>query len=380
MSTDPPLRILHLTAGSDAGGVSRYLFDLCSAMHAQGHDLRIAGEHGAWRRLFDNAPWPWIELPLKGNLPSLWQSARKLRRILREHPADIIHAHYRRATLVARRLGQKQRPPILYTLHQPGISLAGPRRWLSDFGDFVHVPSEEAWQWLIESAAVPAERIALIPHGVDPARFPIPDAATRAAARAQLELPDNAVVAAFVGRLDVPKNEDWILDVASAAKDRLRQLHFVLAGDGPHDSPVRERIAAEHLGNRVKLVGYCDPLPVYHAADALLVPSLREGFCFSAVEAMSTGIPVLRTRTGGTMSQIIEDVTGRSTPIDRAEFVAAAISFLSDTEGLRRMGAAAAAHVRTNLSFDLQVRRTVALYHRLANHPRATPGMVLPPP
>ena len=132
--------------------------------------------------------WPWIELPLKGNPPELWQCA-PAPDILREDPADMIHAHYRRATLVARRLNEKHRPPILYTLHQPGISLAGPRRWLSDFGDFVHVPSEEAWQWLIEYVGVPPERITLIPHGVDPARFPIPDDAIRTAARAQLGCP-----------------------------------------------------------------------------------------------------------------------------------------------------------------------------------------------
>ena len=252
----------------------------------------------------------------------------------------------------------------------PGISLAGPRRWLSDFGDFVHVPSEEAWQWLIESAGVPPERITLIPHGVDPLRFPVPDDATRAAARASLGLPDDATVAAFVGRLDVPKNEGWILDVAAAAKGKLPRLHFVIAGDGPHDGAVRERIAAENLGDRVKLLGYRDPLAVYHAADALLVPSLREGFCFAAAEAMSTGIPVLRTRTGGTMAQIIEDVTGRSTPIDRSEFVSAALSFLGDRATLRRMGNAASAHVRANLGFNLQIERTLALYHRLKQTPR----------
>jgi glycosyltransferase involved in cell wall biosynthesis len=364
MSASPPLRILHLTAGSDAGGVSRYLFDLCSAMHAHGHDIRIAGEHGAWKDLFASAPWPWIELPLKGNLPALWRSVRELNRILAEHPADVIHAHYRRATLVARRLKGKNRPPILYTLHQPGISLAGPRRWLTEFGEFVHVPSEEAWQWLIEAAGVPPERISLIHHGVDPAKFLHADEATRTAARAQLKLPPDATIAAFVGRLDVPKNEDWFLDLAVAAKIALPNVHFVIAGDGPHEAAVRQRIASEGLENRVTLLGYRDPLAVYHAADALLVPSLREGFCFAAVEAMSCGVPVLRTRTGGTMAQIIEDITGRSTNINRDEFVAAALEFLSDRTSLRKMGLAAAAHVRGTLTFDLQVARTLALYRR----------------
>jgi glycosyltransferase involved in cell wall biosynthesis len=378
MITTDPLRVLHLTAGSDAGGVSRYLFDLCSAMHALGHDVRIAGEHGAWRGLFEKAPWPWIELPLKGNLPALWQSARRLRHILREHPADIIHAHYRRATLVARRIDAKHRSPILYTLHQPGISLAGPRRWLSDFGDFVHVPSEEAWEWLIESAGVPPERITLIPHGIDPGRFPVPDETTRVAARSQLGLPADGVIAAFVGRLDVPKNEEWILDVAAAAKGKLPDVRFLMAGDGPHEQAVRQRVAAERLGDRIKLLSYRDPLPVYHAADALLVPSLREGFCFAAVEAMCTGIPVLRTRTGGTMSQIVEDITGRSTPIDRNEFVTAALEFLADRNALRRMGHAAATHVRGTLTFELQLERTIAMYRRIAKSPAANGEHVLP--
>ena len=36
------LSILHLLAGSDAGGLSRYVFDLCSALHAQGHRVAVA--------------------------------------------------------------------------------------------------------------------------------------------------------------------------------------------------------------------------------------------------------------------------------------------------------------------------------------------------
>ena len=41
--------------------------------------------------------------------------------------------------------------------------------------------------------------------------------------------------------------------------------------------------------------------------DALLLPSLREGFSLSCAEAMSVGIPVLRTRTAGTGEMVIEN-------------------------------------------------------------------------
>ena len=44
MSTARPLHVLHLTAGSDAGGLSRYIYDVSLAMHEQGHRITVAGE------------------------------------------------------------------------------------------------------------------------------------------------------------------------------------------------------------------------------------------------------------------------------------------------------------------------------------------------
>src|SRR5436190_7164446 len=87
MSDDRPLRILHLTAGSDAGGLSRYIDDLASAMIAQGHDVTVAGERGAWHWLFEKSSIPWIDAPLKGGAVGLWRSVSMLRRWLRDHPA-----------------------------------------------------------------------------------------------------------------------------------------------------------------------------------------------------------------------------------------------------------------------------------------------------
>ena len=80
---------------------------------------------------------------------------------------------------------------------------------------------------------------------------------------------------------------------------------------------------------------------------------------------MATGIPALRTRTSGTRELIEENVTGRSTPIDRDQFLAAAIDFLSDTNRLKKMGVAASERVRQNFSFDLQYSRTLDLYRSI---------------
>jgi len=366
MDDAAPLRILHLTAGSDAGGVSRYLYDLCMAMHQAGHQVAVAGEPGEWHDSFQKAPWPWLDLPLKSGPLGLARSAAPLRDWIAQHPVDVLHTHYRKPTLVARRLQRKLKLPILYTLHLSHIPLRMPWRLFTDFGDHVHVPSTDGRDWLVRHARVAEGRITVIPHGIDPARFPLPSVADRAKARSALGLHPTDRAALFVGRLDYPKNEDWMLDLAAKA---IPNLQIFIAGDGPHFKQLQGRVYGEGLSHRVKLMGYCDPLPLYHAADALLLPSGQEGFSYVCAEAMCTGLPVLRTRTSGTAELIVEGVTGRSVPIDRRAFLDAAVAFLADEPALRRMGTAAAQHVRAHLTFSKQLQQTIALYHRLAGRP-----------
>ena len=374
------LSILHLTAGSDAGGLSRYIHDVSCALRDLGHRVTIAGERGAWHWLFEKAKLDWIDVPLKGGPIKLFRSTRVLSEFLAKNPVDLLHTHYRRPTLVARRLQNLYRhPPILYTLHLSHLSLSPWRRPFSDFGDHSHVASEEALVWLRDDARVPSNRITLLPHGIDIAKFPEARPHDRALARRSLGLADTDIVAAYVGRLDHPKNEDWLLDLASAwqggtgrqggaASQRLRIL---LAGEGPNEPDLRRRIASTGLQNKVSLLGHRDPLPVYQAADLLLLPSLREGFSLVTAEAMSVGTPVLRTRTAGTAGLVLENATGFATDISQSAFVSKALAVLSEPARLAEMRPACASHIRARFSFPQQVEGTLAMYHRLISTSKA---------
>jgi len=358
---DRPLRILHLTAGSDAGGVSRYLRDLCDALARAGHDVKVAGERGAWHDHFAQCDWPWIEQPLKAG----WFALKRAGNQLAQQPYDLVHAHFRKAAVAARVIAKSQQIPMLFTLHLTGIPMSGPWRWLTDFGDHTHVPSATAKQWLIDEAKLSADRITVIPHGLDSSWFPLADDATQQEARQSLGLPPDATIAAFVGRFDDPKNEQWMIDLAEAASDRLPDLHVLMVGEGPREAQLHQRIAESPASDRVTVLDYRDPLPAYQACDALLLPSSLEGFSYVCVEAMSVGRPVLRTRTAGTEEMIEPNLTGESTDINREAFVESAIRFLADRNCLREMGSHAATHVRAKLTFDRQVQQTLTLYNRL---------------
>jgi len=179
-------------------------------MHADGHDVAVAGERGFSHALFAQAPWPWIDAPLQGSYFDLRRAMKILSREIEKRGFDLIHTHYRRPTMVARWLQKTVRTFRSFTpCNQPRIALNPFRRLLTDFGDHTHVASADALEWLTTTARVPRERITVIPHGVDPARFPLRDPSAIAAARAQLGVPMDATLAAFVGRFDDPKNPLW---------------------------------------------------------------------------------------------------------------------------------------------------------------------------
>jgi glycosyltransferase involved in cell wall biosynthesis len=334
-------------------------------MHAQGHQLAVAGQKGAWHWLFETAPFPWIEAPMKGGIFSLRKSARILTDWIDEHPIDILHVHYRKCALVGRQIQKTHAVPMLYTLHLSDIKVSWPWNRFSDFGDHTHVASKEAREWLVREAKVPQPLISILPHGVDPRRFPVASEEAKIAAKEALGLNATDLVAAYVGRMDTPKNEEWMLDLAASSRDRLPNLKVIMVGEGPHEISLRRKLNQQHLQDRVVLLGHRDPKPIYHAADALLLPSSREGFSLVCAEAMSTGIPVLRTRTAGTDALVVENATGISVPIDHDAFVSGAIEFLSDPQNLKRMGELAAKHVHTHFSFDRQVKDTIDLYRSL---------------
>lgn len=367
------LSILHLFIGSVPGGVLRYVVDLSVALREQGVEVMLAGQAGDWHSLVKQARLPWIEIPVRGGALDLWRSAKIIASEAGDRPGLVIHTHHRRATLVGRMVQRRLRskPPLLYTLHLTDMPMGFPWRLMSDFGDHCHAPSIQAKRWLMKVANVSEDRIAVIPHGIDPGRFPPADVSARAGARRQFSLGDSQLVVTLVGRLEDPKNEMWCLDLVEAERDRAIKCTgpdplLLVAGDGPNRPALEERIAAAGLGERVKLLGECDPLPVYQAADVLVLPSAREGFSYVCAEAMSCGVPVLRTRTAGTEEMIVENVTGRSCEIDRQAFITAAMEMLSlPRERLQEMGKAAAEHIRKNLRFDQQVASTVELYRRL---------------
>ena len=149
---------------------------------------------------------------------------------------------------------------------------------------------------LRELVGIPADRIDVIPNGVDGSRFaPHLRKGLRPGARRDFQLADTPT-ALFVGHDFKRKG----LVRAIQALAHLDSAVLLVLGADPNDLRIQSFVEchAEHanLSGRVRFLGSREDVErAYAAADLLLAPSLYEGFCLAVLEALASGLPVVGT-------------------------------------------------------------------------------------
>ncbi|MBT2501646.1 glycosyltransferase family 4 protein [Curtobacterium sp. ISL-83] len=221
---------------------------------------------------------------------------------------------------------------------------------------------------------VPADRITIVPNGVDTAAFPSATPAEVFRARRALGIDLTVQTVLYYGRLTRAKGvvallEAWGRVLAqvparqAAAGGGTSEQHLgdpllVLAGPlVPDDAlDVRRAIASLPAGSVLVLPERDDVVPLLHAADLVVAPSIEpEGFGRVVVEAMSAGHPVVASAAGGT-GEILAGEWARFTvdPLD-ADALAGSV--------LRALG-----EVRESPSLSVRSRAFVRDHHGRAQH------------
>jgi len=195
----------------------------------------------------------------------------------------------------------------------------------------------------------------VVPNGVDPRKFDPPSAEGRARARRKLELAEEDRVAVFVGSMvDLKQPDRAVAALAHAHGKGMTSARLILVGDGPMFADVRALAARLGVDRDCRFLGWADPRDAYQAADLLILPSRSEGFGLVCVEAMICGLPVLRTRLGGSDRQIVEGKTGWTVDVGNDDALFAKfLEAVRDPELTRRCGDAARAHALATLTEDI---------------------------
>ncbi len=198
--------------------------------------------------------------------------------------------------------------------------------------------------------------------GVDTDRFQ-PNPILRSVVRRSYDIPDDAVLVLFVGRITPDKGVIEIAQALQILSEAHITIHAMLVG--PDEGNVAEaiRLTSGSAFQRIVLTGYSErPESFMAAADFLVLPSYREGFGSTIIEAAACGIPAIGSRIYGVEDAINDGETGLLVEPRNARQLADAMHVLSTDRDLRiKLGRAA--HDRALIHF-----RTAHLNAALVNY------------
>lgn len=215
----------------------------------------------------------------------------------------------------------------------------------------------------IAAHGLPARQVITIPNGVDLERFKSLQWPTLAQSEPLRLL--------FVGRLARQKGLDVLLGALATLRDRIA-FKLRVVGEGDERDRLCGQAHQAGLGGHVEFRGHsADITQDYAWCEILVMPSRFEGMPNVALEALSSGRPVLGSRVGGITELVAPGVNGWLVPGEDADALAGSIARMAlQRDELRIMGREGRRIVEERYSLDASAAQYLRLYERLLTERR----------
>ncbi len=409
-----PLAIL---GGKETGGMNVYVREISKELARRGHQIdvftrnqnpdipTISRSLGPRVRVIHATAGPARPIPKDDIVHHLPQFIAEVLAYSGGQPYDIIYAHYWLSGLAAMHLRAYWDVPFVQMFHTLGklknriaaneSERASPQRiqaetLLMQEADHIVAGSPMDEIHMVREYGAPAQRITVIPPGVDVNHFyPRP----QAQARQRIGVAQDTFMILFVGRIEPLKGLETLLKAVRQLAQRCcrpRDLTVVIIGGDasvPREQMDEEMARLLKLRDELKLQELVtflgkqgqDVLPDYYsAADVVVMPSYYESFGMVALEAMACGTPVVASRVGGLLFTVIHGVTGYHVPSGDPDALANTLEQLMRDPALRRTLGEQAWHVAQRYAWPRIADRVEHLFtHLLAGRPTAPPEDVL---
>lgn len=301
----------------------------------------------------------------------------RLARDIRSHGFDIVHTYGFHAHAFAIPAAKLAGVPVVASIRDMGVYLSPTQRrvqrWICRFADRVLVNADAIKQWLT-SEGVKADRISVIPNGIDVTRF----ARTHSGRlHGELHLQREAPLVAVLGRVTPRKGLEDFIAAAAIVKRQFADARFLIIGepsftadgtninvDYSYQNGLAQLASTLGLEESVIFTGFRSDVPQILAELAVSVlPSLSEGLSNTLLESMAAGVPTVATRVGGTPEVIRDGENGLL--VAPADHVALASSICRLLEGralATKLGDAARRTIAEQYSTAQLIERTSRFY------------------
>ncbi len=337
------------------GGSGAVATELGLELARRGHEIHVVSyaqpfrlnrfREGIYFHEVEMMPYPLFEYP-----PYSLALAVSLHEVVRDHDLDLLHVHYAlpHATSgwITREMLQSEGEDVkvVTTLHGTDITLVGQdasfrsiTRFSIEKSDGLTAVSEWLRTETREAFGVDEERIRVIPNFVDTDRFRRDAYPCHRSSLA----PEGQKILIHISNFRPVKRVADVVRTFARVRGEV-PARLVMVGDGPDRQAAEDAAEELAVADDVLFLGKLDSVAELLAcADLFLLPSEEESFGLVALEALSSGVPVVGT-TGSGLAEVVEDgVSGRLHPVGDVEAMAASALDLLRDEELWRAGSEA---------------------------------------
>lgn len=363
-----PIHVLHVVPTLKAGGMEMALARIANGLLAEGitHSVAVLKGDAIIAEQFD----PRVRIHCLHARPYDWSVPLQLRRLIVAESPQLIHARNPGAwpEVALARLGVCPRVPLVFSFHGLADAKPLPWRWrvsmrlLARTSSHLFTVSRRSRQFLAGQVGLPAAAIAVIPNGVDGARFAPRSCAANA----------GTLVLGTLASLTPVKNQALLLRAGARLLRAGVDLRVDIAGEGPQRAALEELIRALGIGDSVRLLGLVADTPAFlRSLDVFVLPSASEAHPNALAEAMASGLACVASDVGGIREILDEGRAGLLFPAgDEDRLVDAMHKLVADPSLRRALGEAARDHVCREYAMAKMLARYRDLYFGLAGERR----------
>jgi glycosyltransferase involved in cell wall biosynthesis len=378
------MKILYVITKSNYGGAQRYVFDLATAFHRDGHEVSVA----------------------LGGSGTKDAGVGRLGTLLEEQGIRVIHIqNFMRDVSLAKDIGAlfeltaltaRERPDVLHVTSSKAGGLGAFAGRVSGIKRIVFTSHgltfDESWRpawqrmfikyftWLTillshksimisQATARRAQelpfcrnKVVLVHNGLEKQKLLPRSEASKALGLETIS--EKAMMLGTIAELHPNKNLNVVLEALKELGSLTPPIHFAVIGTGEMESMLKEKAEKYGLGSQVHFLGYVNEAFRYLSAfDIFVLPSFKEGLPYVLLEAGTAKLPVIASNIDGNTDIIAEQKTGLLFDPHSATALTEAIRQLaSNPEQCKTLGETLSETVEKEFLVKHMVAKTAAVY------------------
>jgi glycosyltransferase involved in cell wall biosynthesis len=343
-------KLLRIITWLPVGGIEKRLVRVLSLLRNK-YDITVCcirDKQGAYENDLKDIGIRVRKIHMKSRLDPV--GLYRLYKFMKNEKFDIVHTHMYRSNTPGRIAAKFAGiPVIIANLHNIDTWKTKKHflvdRMLSRYTDKIIAVSDAVKEFNIKNSGIDPGKFATIYNGIDIEEFNKDfDYQTK---RKELGVEKDELLVGIFARLYPQKGHKHFLEAASKINEIIVNVKFMVVGEGPLESELKEQAMQLGIRGKVIFTGLRHDIPeLLNIIDVSTLSSFKEGFSNIILESMAAGKPVVATDVGGNREAVINRKTGFIVPPANIDKLANAIIKILDNKQLRiDMGRKAREHV-----------------------------------